>query len=70
MEHGYYGNTSTLINLSPYKFNSKGEMASLVMYVLPQPDSLRHHDNSLSLINNQIAALCARHQAGWTSNTA
>lgn len=59
MDHGYYGSTSTLINLSPYKFNGaggKGKPANV--HVLPQPDSLRNKSNvEIPEISHDIAAL-------------
>ena len=43
MDHGYHGNTSILVNISPYKFKGpggKGKPDSV--QVLPMPDPLRH----------------------------
>jgi 4-aminobutyrate aminotransferase-like enzyme len=59
MDHGYYGNTSTLINLSPYKFNGKGGNGKPDhVHVLPQPDSLRHRDAfAIPPVSDKIAAL-------------
>lgn len=59
MEHGYYGNTSGLINLSPYKFNGKGGKGKPDnVHVLPQPDRLRHRDEvTIPPISDKVAAL-------------
>jgi 4-aminobutyrate aminotransferase-like enzyme len=42
LEHGYHGNTSTLIEVSPYKFNLPGGMGQgSWVHVLPSPDPYR-----------------------------
>ena len=42
LEHGYHGNTSTLIDVSPYKFNGMGgEGQAEWVHVLPSPDPYR-----------------------------
>ena len=42
LDHGYHGNTTTLINVSPYKFNSRGGAGKPdFVHVLPLPDALR-----------------------------
>lgn len=59
MDHGYYGNTSALINLSPYKFNGSGGNGKPDhVHILPQPDSLRHPAQvEIPAVSNQVAAL-------------
>lgn len=59
MDHGYYGSTTTLINLSPYKFNSAGGNGKPAnVHILPQPDCLRDTSEAeLPLIDSNIAAL-------------
>lgn len=57
MDHGYYGNTSTLINISPYKFNGKGGAGKAdFVHVIPQPDSLRNTGMNIPEITSQPAA--------------
>ena len=42
LDHGYHGNTSTLIDVSPYKFNALGGAGQRPwVYVLPSPDPYR-----------------------------
>ena len=42
LEHAYHGNTTTLIDISPYKFNGAGgEGAPPWVHVLPIPDTYR-----------------------------
>lgn len=42
MDHGYHGNTSTLVQISPYKFNGPGGQGKPdYVQVLPMPDPLR-----------------------------
>lgn len=66
MDHGYYGNTSTLINLSPYKFNGKGGQGKPdYVHVIPQPDSLRHRgEYAVPFVNDKIAALLCETMPG------
>lgn len=61
MDHGYYGNTSALINLSPYKFNGAGGKGKPDnVHVLPQPDSLRAETEAAipEISHNMAALLC------------
>ena len=42
LDHGYHGNTSTLVDVSPYKFNALGGAGQRTwVYVLPSPDPYR-----------------------------
>jgi 4-aminobutyrate aminotransferase-like enzyme len=42
LDHAYHGNTTTLIDISPYKFNGPGgQGASPWVHVLPLPDTYR-----------------------------
>jgi len=42
LDHGYHGNTSTLIDVSPYKFNAPGGAGKRDwVHVLPSPDPYR-----------------------------
>jgi 4-aminobutyrate aminotransferase-like enzyme/Ser/Thr protein kinase RdoA (MazF antagonist) len=42
LDHAYHGNTTTLIDISPYKFNGRGgEGAQPWVHVLPLPDTYR-----------------------------
>jgi 4-aminobutyrate aminotransferase-like enzyme len=42
LDHAYHGNTTTLIDISPYKFNGRGgEGAPPWVHVLPLPDTYR-----------------------------
>ena len=42
LDHGYHGNTSTLIDVSPYKFNAPGGRGQADwVHVLPSPDPYR-----------------------------
>jgi 4-aminobutyrate aminotransferase-like enzyme len=42
LDHGYYGNTSTLVDVSPYKFNALGGAGQRTwVHVLPSPDPYR-----------------------------
>ena len=42
LDHGYHGNTSTLIDVSPYKFNALGGAGQRSwVHVLPSPDPYR-----------------------------
>jgi 4-aminobutyrate aminotransferase-like enzyme len=42
MDHAYHGNTTTLVDISPYKFNGPGgEGAPPWVHVLPLPDTYR-----------------------------
>jgi 4-aminobutyrate aminotransferase-like enzyme/aminoglycoside phosphotransferase (APT) family kinase protein len=42
LDHGYHGNTSTLIDVSPYKFNAPGGAGKRHwVHVLPSPDPYR-----------------------------
>jgi len=42
LDHGYHGNTSTLVGVSPYKFNSPGGTGQRAwVQVLPSPDPYR-----------------------------
>lgn len=58
MDHAYHGNTSALINISPYKFNGPGGKGKPdYVHVLPMPDSLRNTDIAApERINSRIAA--------------
>jgi 4-aminobutyrate aminotransferase-like enzyme/Ser/Thr protein kinase RdoA (MazF antagonist) len=45
VDHGYHGHTSTLIDVSPYKFNSAGGQGQrLWVRVLPSLDPYRHEE--------------------------
>ncbi|HTM64373.1 MAG TPA: aminotransferase class III-fold pyridoxal phosphate-dependent enzyme [Gammaproteobacteria bacterium] len=59
MDHGYYGSTSQLINMSPYKFNGPGGQGKPDnIHVLQQPDMLRQQFlDEMPPINHKIAAL-------------
>jgi 4-aminobutyrate aminotransferase-like enzyme/Ser/Thr protein kinase RdoA (MazF antagonist) len=42
LDHAYHGNTTTLVDISPYKFNGRGgEGAPPWVHVLPLPDTYR-----------------------------
>ncbi|SVD34648.1 uncharacterized protein METZ01_LOCUS387502, partial [marine metagenome] len=46
LDHAYHGNTSSLINISPYKFNGKGGMGKPEhVEVVPMPDIFRGEFN-------------------------
>jgi len=66
MDHGYYGNTSALIKLSPYKFNGNGGMGkSDGVHVLPQPDLLRQRGEfCIPPVSDKIAALLCEAMPG------
>jgi 4-aminobutyrate aminotransferase-like enzyme/Ser/Thr protein kinase RdoA (MazF antagonist) len=45
LDHGYHGNTTTLINVSPYKFNGPGGQGRQSwVHVLPTTDGYRNDD--------------------------
>jgi len=45
LEHAYHGNTTTLIDISPYKFNGPGGRGKKPwVHVAPQPDPHRRND--------------------------
>lgn len=47
LDNAYHGNTSTLIDISPYKFKSKGGLGKpSYVQVLPMPDPLRNQNMS------------------------
>lgn len=58
MDHGYHGNTSMLVNISPYKFNGPGGKGkSDYVQILPMPDPLRDTvEPTVPLVNQNIAA--------------
>lgn len=58
MDHGYHGNTSTLVNISPYKFNGPGGKGKPDwVHILPMPDPLRDQVvPQVPLVSKNIAA--------------
>lgn len=58
LDHGYHGNTSRLVNISPYKFNGHGGNGKPDnVHVMPMPDPIRHSDElDMSLVNTKLAA--------------
>lgn len=58
MDHAYHGNTSSLIQISPYKFNAKGGLGKPHhVQVQPIPDPLRdEHIPQLVSVSSQTAA--------------
>lgn len=55
MDHSYHGNTSTLINMSPYKFNGTGGKGKPdFVQVLPIPDA--HQVFHIPTLNKNLAA--------------
>ena len=58
LDHGYHGNTTTLIDISPYKFNAAGGKGKPdFVHVLPMPDMLRDKtSHDLHAVNENIAA--------------
>ncbi|KTD79388.1 aminotransferase class III-fold pyridoxal phosphate-dependent enzyme [Legionella waltersii] len=62
MDHAYHGNTTTLIDISPYKFNGKGGHGKPdFVRVMPMPDPLRHRHLTVDeqLFDQSIAAFIA-----------
>ena len=56
LDHAYHGNTSSLINISPYKFNGKGGSGKPGhVKVIPIPDLLREKFNNLQTAGSQYA---------------
>jgi len=61
MDHGYHGNTSTLVNISPYKFNGFGGNGKTDwVQVLPLPDPIRDRitPELPQLLPNPAAFIC------------
>lgn len=57
LDHGYHGNTSTLIDISPYKFNGPGGKGKPdFVRILPLPDSQAQTIQGLEQIDNHTAA--------------
>ena len=56
LDHAYHGNTSSLINISPYKFNGKGGNGKPdYVQVVPVPDLIRGEFNDPKTAGNQYA---------------
>lgn len=56
LDHGYYGNTSTLINMSPYKFNGPGGKGKPdFVHILPLPNTYKKINVNISAIKNLAA---------------
>ena len=56
LDHAYHGNTSSLINISPYKFNGKGGNGKPdYVQVVPMPDLMRGEFNDPKTAGNQYA---------------
>ncbi len=58
MDHGYHGNTSSLVNISPYKYNGPGGKGKRdFVQVLPMPDPMRDKEEpQIPKINPSTAA--------------
>lgn len=57
LQHGYHGNTSSLVNISPYKFNGPGGQGKPAhVHVLPIPNSLGQEQPALPALKQPIAA--------------
>jgi 4-aminobutyrate aminotransferase-like enzyme len=56
LDHAYHGNTDSLINISPYKFNGKGGQGkSKHVEVVPMPDLFRGEFNNPKTAGKQYA---------------
>ena len=56
LDHAYHGNTSSLTNISPYKFNGKGGNGKPdYVQVVPMPDLMRGEFNDPKTAGNQYA---------------
>jgi 4-aminobutyrate aminotransferase-like enzyme/Ser/Thr protein kinase RdoA (MazF antagonist) len=58
MDHGYYGHTSTLVAISPYKYNGAGGLGKPdYIDVIPLPDNLRNRQPPRIVVNPVSAFL-------------
>ena len=56
LDNAYHGNTDSLINISPYKFNSKGGQGKPKhVEVVPMPDLYRGEFNNPKTAGKQYA---------------
>ena len=56
LDHAYHGNTSSLINISPYKFNGRGGNGKPeYVQVVPMPDLNRGEFKDPETAGNQYA---------------